>query len=96
MCELLSQAYAKGGSLFQPPPWMRFVVMDIENPLQQVPDGKPGILGVYDLANLHSVSAILTEDRAVMHPGGVEILGRLTGAELRGCNFLLEHTDTSP
>ena len=58
MCELLSQAYAKGGSLFQPPPWMRFVVMDIENPLQQVPDGEPGILGVYDLANLHSVSAI--------------------------------------
>ena len=48
-----------------------------------------GLLAVLDLANMYSVAAILTEDRAVRRQGGVEILGRASGAELRGCNFLL-------
>jgi hypothetical protein len=48
------------------------------------------VLAVLDLANIDSVAAILTEDRAVARDGGFEVLGRLTGAELRGCKFLLE------
>ncbi|MFK7847189.1 MAG: hypothetical protein AB8G77_17940 [Rhodothermales bacterium] len=92
MCELLSQCYAQGGAVFMPPPWMRFEIMNPENPLERQVDGVAGVLALIDLANLHSVSAILTQDRAIQRGEGFEVLGRLSGAELRGCNFLLEKT----
>ncbi len=92
MCELLSQAYATGGSVFYPPPWMRFKIMDPEMPLEEVEAGRPGALAIIDLANVHTVSSILTQDKAIKRGKGFEVLGRLSGAELRGCNFLLEKT----
>ena len=92
MCELLSQCYAESGAFYTCPPWMRFAVVDPEKPWIRRPDGPSGALAVMDLANVHSVSAILTQDRALAHGEGFEILGRLTGAELRGCNHLLEPT----
>lgn len=90
MCELLSQCYTRGGTLFYPPPWVRVVVVDPEDPDREMPEGVPGALAVLDLANVYTASALLTEDRAVRRGDGFEVLGRLTGAELRGCNFLLE------
>ncbi len=90
MCELLSQCYSRGGHTFYPPPWMRFEIMDPENPLEPQQPGKPGALAVIDLANIYSVSAILTQDKAVEAGEGFEVLGRLQGAELRGCNFLFK------
>ena len=90
MCELLSQCYARGGHIFYPPPWMRFEIINPAHPLEVQAEGVPGVLAVIDLANLHSVSAILTQDRAVKRGEGFEVMGRLSGAELRGCNFLLE------
>ena len=90
MCELTSQAYATGGAVFRPAPWMRVRVVDPLAPTRTLPPGEPGALAVFDLGNWYSASPILTEDRAVMRDGGFEVLGRLTGAELRGCNFLLE------
>jgi len=39
---------------------------------------------------VHTVSAVLTQDRAVSENGGFRVLGRMAEAELRGCNFLLE------
>ncbi len=90
MCELLSQCYTQGGHAFQTPPWMRIAIMDPENPLELQAPGKPGALALIDLANVYSVSAILTQDKAIQTADGFEVLGRLQGAELRGCNFLLE------
>lgn len=90
MCELMSQAYTRGGSVFFPPPWMRACIVDPEQPARVLPAGQPGVLAVFDLANCYSVSALLTEDRAVQRGAGFEVLGRLSQAELRGCNFLLE------
>ncbi len=90
MCELMSQCYTRGGSVFYPPPWMRFRVVDPEDPEREVTEGQPGALALFDLANLDTVSALVTKDRAVRQGGGFEVLGRLTDAELRGCNFLLE------
>lgn len=90
MCELLSQCYTRGGDVFFPPPWMRFVILDPEDPSREQPEGTPGALALLDLANVHSASALLTEDRAVRRGDGFEVLGRLSGAELRGCNFLIE------
>ena len=90
MCELMSQCYTRGGPVFFPPPWLRFRIVNPERPDQEMPEGQPGVLAVFDLANLYSVSALLTEDRAVRRGGGFEVLGRLSQAELRGCNFLIE------
>ena len=90
MCELMSQCYTRGGPVFFPPPWMRFRIVDPEHPDREMPEGRPGVLAVFDLANLYSVSALLTEDRAVRRGEGFEVLGRFSQAELRGCNFLVE------
>ena len=65
MCELLSQAYAEGGPVYTPPPWMRVQAVDPYDPRQILPDGQPGLLAITDLANIHTVSSILTEDLGV-------------------------------
>ncbi len=90
MCELLSQCYSRGDDVFYPPAWMRFEIREIDNPLRVVTDGKPGLLAVADLANMYSVSAILTEDVATRIGGGFRLHGRVTGSDLRGCNMLVE------
>lgn len=60
--------------------------------------GRRGLLRVYDLCNLDSVMAIQTEDMAELHAdGGFRLLGRASGAELRGCSLgteFLEEGDT--
>lgn len=91
MCELLSQCYTTGEEVFYPPGWMRFDILDSTDAASVMPEDKTGALAVIDLANLHSCSFLLTGDRAVRRGDGFEVLGRLTGAELRGCNFLMEN-----
>ena len=90
MCELLGSCYAREGGVFYPPPWMRYWIVDPARPFEPLEEGREGALALLDLANLYSASALLTEDRAVQRGNGFEVLGRLAGAELRGCNFLLE------
>ncbi len=92
MAELLSQAYKTGYSNpFYPPHWMQISIRNPQNPLQEMPLGEVGQVGIIDLANLYSCSFILTEDRGfATNDGGFEVLGRLADAELRGCNFLFE------
>ncbi len=90
MCELLSQSYTRGGSLFYAPKWMRVDAFDPAEVEHSLPEGVAGVLGVIDLANIHTVSAIMTEDLGVCRGGGFEVLGRLSASELRGCNFLVE------
>ncbi|MEX1055369.1 MAG: hypothetical protein WED81_05035 [Rhodothermales bacterium] len=91
MCELMSQCYTRGSCTYYPPPWMKFRIFDSDDPVREVEPGEPGALALFDLANVYTVSAILTQDRAVRRESGFEVLGRLSTAELRGCNFLLEH-----
>ena len=90
MCELLSQAYATGGPVYHTPPWMRVQVVDPEHPDRIQPDGTPGVLAIIDLANMHTVSWLLTEDVGVRRGKGFEVLGRMSASGLRGCNFLIE------
>ncbi len=94
MCELLSQCYTVGGESFFAPEWMRYDIRRIDNPLESCEDGQVGLLAVRDLANMYSVSAILTEDLAVSDGAGFRVLGRARDAELRGCNMLLDSVDT--
>lgn len=90
MCELMSQCYTRGDHVFFPPSWMRFRVVDPERPSRDIPEGESGALALFDLANVFAASALLTEDRAVRVGDGFKVLGRLSDAELRGCNFLVE------
>jgi hypothetical protein len=67
-----------------PPPWLRVTARDPVT-LRPVPDGEIGLLTFFDLANVGSVSAVMTEDLGWVERGRVRVLGRATGREARGC-----------
>jgi hypothetical protein len=95
MSELSSQAYDQSSGriqgqsqrLFRFPPWARWQAISPENG-QAVADGQPGLLRVFDLANVFSTLAIQTEDLAVRRGDGFELLGRAATAEPRGCSLM--------
>ena len=99
MTELLSQFYEGPGAAMSgmaledrrhvPPPWVRTRVLD-PNTLQGLPMGKPGLLCHYDLANAGSVMAVLTEDLGTAVEDGFRVLGRVQGAEPRGCSLAMD------
>lgn len=94
MTELTSQAYTRsllGGApdLFVCPHWMRVRVLDPAS-LAEAPVGDDGLLAVLDLANVGSVLHLLTEDLGRSEEGGFRLLGRASGAELRGCSLTAE------
>jgi len=67
-----------------PPPWLRVTARDPVT-LRPVPDGEIGLLTFFDLANVGSVSAVMTEDLGWIERGRVRVLGRATGRDARGC-----------
>jgi hypothetical protein len=71
------------------PPWVRVAAADPET-LKILPEGEVGLLRIFDLANVDSVLAIQTEDLGRARQDRIELLGRATGAELRGCSLLTE------
>ncbi len=75
--------------LHKPPHWARTKVLDPET-LEEVGEGKVGVLCHYDLANRGSVMAVLTEDLGVREGDGFVLLGRARGSELRGCSVLID------
>lgn len=72
-----------------PPPWVRAEVVDPDT-LAPLPEGEVGLLRFHDLANLHTVLAVQTDDLGVKRGPGFEILGRAAGAEPRGCSLTFE------
>jgi hypothetical protein len=67
------------------PPWLRPIVVDGEG--RPLPSGIVGAIRHVDLANRGSVIAIETEDLGALVDGGLVLLGREQGAELRGCSL---------
>jgi acyl-CoA synthetase (AMP-forming)/AMP-acid ligase II len=92
MCELGSQFYEDSlvtgvaTTTKRVPPWVRTRVVDPDT-LVDVPPGETGVLVHYDLANTGSVLAVLTSDAGRISDGGFEVLGRIEGAEARGCSI---------
>ena len=97
MTELCSQLYdatafncpsvsgADSGDRYKiAPPWMRVTARDPVT-LRPLPDGETGLLTFFDLANVGSVSAVMTEDLGLVERGMVRVLGRTAGGEARGC-----------
>lgn len=95
MCELSSQAYDRiafapltAPARFRFPPWVRVRILSPETGLD-CPAGMPGLLCVYDLANVWSVMALQTADLAAHDETGFELLGRAAPAEPRGCSLMV-------
>jgi phenylacetate-coenzyme A ligase PaaK-like adenylate-forming protein len=91
MTELLSQAWSKGGGIFQPPPWMQVVIRDPYDPFSFFGKGRTGGINVIDLANRYSCSFIETQDLGRLHSGNsFEVIGRFDNSDIRGCNLLVQ------
>ncbi len=91
MTELLSQAYSQGEGIFYPPPWMKVLVREIQDPFKILPHGRSGAINVVDLANRDSCAFLALDDLGRTHPdGSFEVLGRIDGSDVRGCNLLVE------
>ena len=89
MCELLSQAYSKGGNVFATPPWMRLRLRSEKDPFDGSDTTDTGAINVVDLANVHSCSFIATEDLGRRSRDGIEVLGRLDHSQIRGCSLMV-------
>ena len=109
MTELTSQLYTPnlvaglmpdlikaGGDpdLFVASPWVRVRVLDPDT-LEEAPPGRPGLVTIFDLANLSSAVHVMTEDLGSLWElpsgrSGLRLLGRAAGAELRGCSLTAE------
>lgn len=87
MTELSSQFYTSGlNQKHQGPDWIRIRVIDPVTEQDAAP-GTPGYLVIYDLANLHSVMAIQTQDIAIAHDNrSFTLIGRDPSALPRGCS----------
>ena len=89
MCELASQFYEpslrSGVATVRKriPPWVRTRVVDPST----LRDTERGVLIHYDLANTGSVLAIQTADEGTLDADGLEVIGRVPGAEARGCSI---------
>jgi hypothetical protein len=92
MCELGSQFYEStlrtgvATDVKAVPPWVRTRAVDPAS-LADVASGESGLLIHYDLANTGSVLAVMTSDLGVLVDDGFRVLGRLHGAEARGCSI---------
>lgn len=89
MTELTSQYYDAtfdGARIKRSPPWLRPRVVGPEG--ATLPIGIVGALVHVDLANRSSCVAIQTEDLGVAtEDGGIILIGREQGAQLRGCSL---------
>jgi hypothetical protein len=99
MTELTSQLYTRsllGGptSLYVPPAWVRVHCLDPES-LRECAEGEIGLVAILDLANLGSALHLLTEDLGRIESGGLRLLGRASGADLRGCSLTAEELAAS-
>jgi hypothetical protein len=96
MTELLSQLYEpilregpQAPRRHVPPPWLRVRALDPMT-LTPLPEGEPGVLAFFDLANAGSVAHVLTEDMGTVSSDGVRLRGRAVDAEPRGCSLAVE------
>ncbi len=89
MTELFSQAYGKYG-LFSFPKWAKAMIRDINDPFHYMEKGTTGAINIIDLANIHTISFVETEDLGRMDENGqFEVLGRMDNTDIRGCNLLI-------
>lgn len=90
MTELMSQAYAKKDGQLGPPPWMKILLRDPNDPFNISPDRESGGINIIDLANWHSCAFLETRDIGRLKENDIfNILGRLDNSDIRGCNLMV-------
>jgi hypothetical protein len=95
MTELSTQFYdatlqiGRQTDIKEVPPWARVVIID-PNTGREAANEERGLIRVCDLANLWSIMCVQTEDLGVARQNGFEVLGRVAGAEVRGCSLNAE------
>jgi len=98
MTEMTSQFYdgaigedrdAKQPRPYRAPPHVRTRIL-CPKTLKPLAAGEIGLLAHYDLANVESVFALLTEDLGCAVEGGFLLAGRAAHAEMRGCSIGLD------
>jgi hypothetical protein len=94
MAEMTSQFYDKTAGdpsprVYLSPSHVRTEVLDPAS-LTPMQEGEAGLLCHYDLANIDSAVALLTEDVGRKFGGGFELIGRAADAELKGCSLLID------
>lgn len=94
MTELFSQAYSTVEGRFMAGPFMRVTVRDINDPFSFPGFGRSGALCIIDLANYATQAFLATQDVGRVYPdGSFEVLGRLDGSDIRGCNLMVGDLD---
>jgi hypothetical protein len=92
MTELGSQAYRVEGSVYEGfvfPSSVGIGIYRSDNPLEWESPGARGGINMVDTSNYYSLAFIQTADSGrILQDGTLELLGRLEGAEARGCNML--------
>lgn len=71
------------------PAWCRVDACDPET-LRVLPQGQPGLLRFTDCANIDAVAIVQSSDLGVIHPDGLELLGRAPGGVPRGCSLAID------
>lgn len=90
MTECLSQLYAVDGPWFDTNDQMGILISDPTDPFCMLACGRVGRVNIVDLANIDTLSFIATDDLGRCNiQGQVEILGRISQCDLRGCNYLI-------
>ena len=89
MTELLSQAYSRGNGVFECANTLKVLIRESTDPLEILSPGRHGLINAIDLGNLDSCAFIATDDVGIVYPdGSFKVLGRMDGAEVRGCNLM--------
>lgn len=90
MTELSSQGYGRlvpeSATRYVFPRWCQVVACDPMT-LEPLPKGELGILRFIDLCNVETCVSVQTEDAGVVFENGVELHGRLSDAQPRGCSL---------
>ncbi len=90
MTELMSQGWSQGDGRFLASPSMQVRTRELTDPFSETAFGRPGALNIIDLGNLDTIAFVATDDLGrVYEDGSFEVLGRLDGSDIRGCNLLV-------
>lgn len=76
------------------PHWTRTLVLDPET-LAPVEPGRRGLLCHVDLANAGTAVAVLSEDLGYQVLDGFQLVGRVSGADARGCSLTAARWDAA-
>ncbi len=91
MTEMLSQSYTNIEGHFTKSPSLRIYIKELQDPLTNRSITKLGQVGIIDLANIDTLSFILTDDLGVINSDSTfRVLGRLSNSDMRGCHLLYD------